>query len=485
MYRGQPEISDNITIIIGDRYQIEEKLSHKAGRQTLLALELHTRQRVIIKILQFDSLFVWDDLKLFEREAKTLKHLDHPSIPKYLDYFEIDNEQFRGFPKGYRYAYALVQTYIDAPSLEDTVRQGRKFSQGELEELAVKLLAILTYLHSSNPPVIHRDIKPSNILISNRSGNSVGELYLVDFGSVQTAVSREQGTITIVGSYGYIPLEQFGGQTVPASDLYSLGMTIIYLITGVHPAELPHVNGKVKFSDNESSSKFNRWLKQMTNPHLDKRYDSAKSARTALLSKEKSTNSSRLEPTNKKIKLERDSCKLKVIYPVPKSSEDAIYGCLICLFLLGIMLTISTFELSAVTFLILLSLLVSWIGNWFYYNLLLNPYHYINIEKNKNIIEKGYCNNKLEVKWGKSKHLKITSIAYNSGYTFNKYFNKSNKKIETGRITIAPTLSLYAEEIEYTIDDGTLVAVELLWLGKEIADFLDLELRTIYPTPQI
>ncbi len=65
---------------------------------------------------------------------------------------------------------------------------------------------------------------------------------------MQTAVSKEEGTITIVGTYGYIPLEQFGGNTVPASDLYSLGMTLIYLITGVHPAELTQVNGRVEFN---------------------------------------------------------------------------------------------------------------------------------------------------------------------------------------------------------------------------------------------
>ena len=140
--------------IIGDRYQIKSQLSHKAGRKTLLALDLATNQQVTIEILQFDNLFEWDDLKLFEREAKTLKNINHSATPKYLDYFEIDNEEIRGF--------ALVQTYIDAPSLEIAIRQGRKFTEAELIELAQKLLAILKYLHSFNPPVIHRDIKSTN-----------------------------------------------------------------------------------------------------------------------------------------------------------------------------------------------------------------------------------------------------------------------------------------------------------------------------------
>ena len=90
-----------------------------------------------------------------------------------------------------------MQTYIDAPSLEEVIQQGRTFTEAELIELAGKLLTILDYLHSHNPSVIHRDIKPSNILISNRSGNSIGELYLVDFGSVQTKVSKDDRTLNI------------------------------------------------------------------------------------------------------------------------------------------------------------------------------------------------------------------------------------------------------------------------------------------------
>ncbi|WP_309743997.1 MULTISPECIES: protein kinase domain-containing protein [unclassified Chamaesiphon] len=166
-------------------------------------------------------------------------------------------------------------------SIESIIRSGQKFSEVEIIELADRVLAILTYLHQQHPPVIHRDLKPSNILLGDRSGNSIGEVYLVDFGSVQTIASKDGGTITIVGSYGYIPLEQFGGQTTTASDLYSLGMTIIYLLTGTHPAELAQVNGRVKFQST-ISKRFDRWLAQMTEPHLDKRFESAQLAQTAL-----------------------------------------------------------------------------------------------------------------------------------------------------------------------------------------------------------
>ncbi|HEY9704456.1 MAG TPA: serine/threonine-protein kinase, partial [Allocoleopsis sp.] len=210
-----------LNTIFHNRYQIQELLSKKTGRITLLALDLQTKKSVIVKLLVFNNEFIWEDLKLFEREAQTLKSLNHHAIPKYLDYFEFDLPELKGF--------ALVQTYINAPSLEKSFENGRRFTEDELKQIADKLLEILNYLHEHNPPVIHRDIKPSNILITNRSGNSIGDVYLVDFGSVQTvAKNKEGGTITIVGTYGYMPPEQYFGKAGPASDLYSLGMTIIY-----------------------------------------------------------------------------------------------------------------------------------------------------------------------------------------------------------------------------------------------------------------
>jgi len=220
-----------------DRYQIQQQLGKKAGRQTFLAIDNETQQPVVIKLLSFNKDFEWDDLKLFEREAETLKSLNHPAIPCYLDFFEVDLPHSKGV--------ALVQSYIPAKSLEAQLKAGRRFSEPEVKQLAIALLEILSYLHSQQPPVIHRDIKPSNILLGERSGNFVGQVYLVDFGSVQTLAATEGGTITVVGTYGYMPPEQFGGRAVPASDLYSLGATLIYLTTGKHPAELPQINLKL------------------------------------------------------------------------------------------------------------------------------------------------------------------------------------------------------------------------------------------------
>ena len=144
--------------ILNQIYQIETQLSKRGSRSTYLARNTDTNEPVVIKILKFGFDAQWQDFKLFEREAQTLKNINHPAIPNYLDYFELDLPDCKGF--------ALVQEYIAAPSLEAAVKAGRKFSELEIKEIAIALLNILIYLHQQHPAIIHRDIKPSNVLLS-------------------------------------------------------------------------------------------------------------------------------------------------------------------------------------------------------------------------------------------------------------------------------------------------------------------------------
>jgi serine/threonine protein kinase len=265
--------------LLGDRYLLQKQLGHEIGRKTFLALDKLapdiTHNSVVIKLLSLGNDFSWQHLKLFTREAETLKKLQHPSIPRYLDYLEIDEPDFKGF--------ALVQTYIEAENLEQHLKTGRTFSEGEVKQIAQALLDTLIYLQSQNPAIIHRDIKPSNILLANRSGHQVGNVYLVDFGSVQHLAAQEGSTITVVGTYGYMPPEQFGGKTNPATDLYGFGATLIYLATGRHPTELPQENLRIQFASFANlSPAFSDWLAWLTEPSLEQRLGTAAEALEAL-----------------------------------------------------------------------------------------------------------------------------------------------------------------------------------------------------------
>jgi serine/threonine protein kinase len=296
--------------ILAERYEVQRQLGKQTGRQTLLARDLQTQKLVVIKQLFLGSDFEWQDLKLFEREAETLKALAHPAIPRYLDYLEIDEPDSKGF--------ALVQTYVEGKTLEEHLRCGRTFSESELKELAKSLLEILIYLHEQNPPVIHRDIKPSNILLHSRSGHSVGQVYLVDFGSVQNQAAKFGGTITVVGTYGYMAPEQFGGRSVPASDLYGLGATLIYLVTGLHPTELPQQDLRIQFADRVThlNSNLIDWLEWMTEPSLDQRLSSAGEAWHSLKNPRPiDKNPMELQPPGSEIKLTKTSEFIEIVIP--------------------------------------------------------------------------------------------------------------------------------------------------------------------------
>jgi hypothetical protein len=302
------------------RYRPERRLSKRSGRHTYLAQDLLTSEQVVIKLLLFGPDFDWADLKLFEREAQILQTLSHPAIPQYRDHFEISLKGGRGL--------ALVQTYIEAPSLQEWIEQGRRFAEPEVRDLAQKLLRILIYLHELHPPVIHRDLKPSNILLGSDQ-----QVYLVDFGSVQAAAPREQGSYTVVGSYGYMPLEQFGGRTVPASDLYSLGATLIHLLTGQHPADLPQEGSRIVFEQAvHLSPPFRDWLRWMTEPLVANRPASARQAlealehldrRPALIPSDAAAVPTR-QPAGSRIQLHKSEQTFQVVIPVRQTGVLAL-----------------------------------------------------------------------------------------------------------------------------------------------------------------
>ena len=184
--------------IIQQRYQLQLKLSHNPVRQTWRAVDLQATETgdrlVVVKFLAFGGPVQWEHLKLFEREAKVLKQLNHPRIPKYQDYFHIDEQTLW---------FGLVQQYIPGKSLKELQTEGKRFTESEVRQIAKQALNILIYLHELNPQVLHRDIKPSNLILDEK-----GCLYLIDFGSVQDPSPAVGSTFTVVGTYGYAPMEQ-------------------------------------------------------------------------------------------------------------------------------------------------------------------------------------------------------------------------------------------------------------------------------------
>jgi tRNA A-37 threonylcarbamoyl transferase component Bud32 len=157
----------------------------------------------------------------FQQEARLLGSLSHPNLPRIFDAF---NERGRSY---------LVMDFIDGKTLHQVLRAqpGKTLALEQVIQYAMQLCNVLYYLHRQRPAIIFRDVKPSNVMITDK-----GHLYLIDFGIARFFTEgKEQDTMQL-GSPGYAPPEQHGSsQTNPRSDIYSLGATLHYCLTGKDP----------------------------------------------------------------------------------------------------------------------------------------------------------------------------------------------------------------------------------------------------------
>jgi serine/threonine protein kinase len=122
----------------------------------------------------------------------------------------------------------------------------------------------------------------------------------------------------VVGTYGYMPPEQFGGQTTPAVDLYALGATLIYLATGQHPDQLPQRELRILFADRTSlSPPFITWLQALTEPSLDLRILSVKQALDPLerFNSSESSLAIVLNPADSRVKITKNAEMFEIFVP--------------------------------------------------------------------------------------------------------------------------------------------------------------------------
>lgn len=208
--------------------------------------------------------------ELFEREATTLGRIgNHPQVPRLLDFFE-ENQQFY-----------LVQEYISGSTLQQEVKRSGPLSEAGVKQFLSEILPLLQYIHSNQ--VIHRDIKPANLIRREQDR----KLVLIDFGAVKTQVkapsalnSSDQTALTnfAIGTPGYAPPEQMALRPVYASDIYALGVTCIYLLTGKSPKDLdynPSTGEMVWQKYVQVSKPFAEVLKKMLEASVRHRYQSA------------------------------------------------------------------------------------------------------------------------------------------------------------------------------------------------------------------
>jgi len=157
----------------------------------------------------------------FAREADTLAQLKHPAIPAISDRFDDQNRHY------------LVMEYVEGRNLEEELAaRGGPFPESLVVDVARQLCDVLAYLHGLQPPIIYRDMKPSNVMLTGK-----GRVVLIDFGIARLFKGSRKGTM--IGTLGFAPPEQYQGVADPRSDIYSLGATLHYVLTGRDPENYP------------------------------------------------------------------------------------------------------------------------------------------------------------------------------------------------------------------------------------------------------
>jgi len=219
--------------LLNNRYQVLQTLGAGGFGNTFLAEDTYmpSRRPCVIKQLKpvtHDPQAYKLVQERFQREAAVLEELGEGNnqIPRLHAYFSEAGQ------------FYLVQEWIEGDTLTKKVEQGGTLSENEVKQILVSLLPVLDYVHSRR--MVHRDIKPDNIIIRKRDGLPV----LIDFGAVKEAMNTmvnvpgNSAHSMVIGTPGFMSSEQAGGRPTYASDLYSLGLTAVFLLTGKMPQEL-------------------------------------------------------------------------------------------------------------------------------------------------------------------------------------------------------------------------------------------------------
>jgi len=215
---------DQPHFVLQNRYEVVGHLGQGGMGSVYIAKDhrLSNRQCVVKKLR--DDFFREEDKEkaraFFEREADVLAQLKHPNIVHIVDYFK-ENED-----------YYLVMEYVEGKNLHQMLSErGEPFEEEQVLQWASQITEVLQYLHTHEPMYIYRDLKPSNVMIDTK-----GHVKLVDFGIARPYAEDSDNTHVV--SAGYSPPEQYWGQADPRSDIYGLGATMHFLLTGQEPLAL-------------------------------------------------------------------------------------------------------------------------------------------------------------------------------------------------------------------------------------------------------
>lgn len=240
------------------RYRVTRALGVGGQGAAYEAIDQDSQDLVVLKEfllpIYVDVSIRKEVLEQFESEARILKHLDHEQIVKLSSFFVEDHRAY------------LVLEHIDGMSLREKVKKDGRFAEQDVLSLAEQMCNILAYLHSRQPVVVHRDFTPDNLILRKD-----GLLKLIDFNVARQIESTATGSV--VGKPAYLPPEQFRGEPCAQSDIYALGASLHYLLTGQDPE--PITASHPRTLRPEIGTGLDEFVARATASDLSKRYASA------------------------------------------------------------------------------------------------------------------------------------------------------------------------------------------------------------------
>jgi len=214
--------------VIDGKYEILKQIGKGGMSVVYLAMDLRLNKQWAVKVIQRKGIGKNNEIVLNKvpDDTELMKKLDHPAIPRIVDIIDREDD-----PQIY-----IVMDYVEGDSLDKIVSEYGAQSEEVVIDWAKQICDTLNYLHNQKPPIIYRDMKPANLMLKPE-----GNLKIIDFGISREYKEQNLADTTVMGTRGYAPPELGSRQTDARSDIYSLGMTLHQLVTGVDPRKNDYV----------------------------------------------------------------------------------------------------------------------------------------------------------------------------------------------------------------------------------------------------
>ena len=252
--------------IIDGKYRILKRISRASPVEVYLAMNEHINQVCAVKVCgkTGESSMAREFIL---NEALAMMKLNHPAIPKVYDIVEDES-----------YSY-VIRECIQGETLDIILKNYGAQPVDRVMDWSKQLCDVLGYLHGLNPPQIYRDMKPANVLLQPD-----GRVKLIDFETMLLYDEKKDYDTTFLGTKGYAAPEQYvgAGQTDARADIFGLGMTMHYLLTGVNPIEPPYITQPIRKINPTLPTQLEAVIQKCIEPDREKRYQTVDSLLRAL-----------------------------------------------------------------------------------------------------------------------------------------------------------------------------------------------------------